>query len=70
MKGVNNNIKNINIPDNQMTQHFDQALSITLPLINEIVTEKQALLGTKFSLNNLFKGNEIKDLIDIKIAGL
>jgi hypothetical protein len=38
-----------------------------MKIISKIVDHKQKELKDRFSLNNLFKGNEIKSLIDIEI---
>ncbi|AZL53764.1 hypothetical protein EI285_03890 [Aliarcobacter skirrowii] len=67
MKMINKNIVNENIPSDTIKIHFNSSFLDSIKIINEIVDEKQKLLGSKFSLNNLFKNSEIKDLIDIKI---
>ena len=53
----------INFKNLKLDQKYDSAVS----LLNDIIDKKKDELKTKFSMNNLFKGNEIKDLIDIKI---
>lgn len=65
MKKLDNKITNgkINFKNLELDQKYDSAVS----LLNDIIDKKKDELKTKFSMNNLFKGNEIKDLIDIKI---
>ncbi|WP_152056017.1 AIPR family protein [Aliarcobacter butzleri] len=67
MKMLNHNILNENIPSDNIKTHFENSFTDSIVIINEIVNEKQKILESKFSLNNLFKNSEIKDLIDIKI---
>ncbi|MDN3642918.1 AIPR family protein [Lutimonas halocynthiae] len=67
MKLLNANILNENIPENQIREHFIQALLVSSTILNSIIQRRQTELGLRFSLNNLFKSNEIKDLIDIEI---
>jgi len=67
MKNVNDNVVNENIPNGQIQEHFETSYAEAIKIILEIVERKQAELKDRFSLNNLFKGNEIKSLIDIEI---
>ena len=57
---------NENIPSNQINQHFSSSFQSAYELMIKIINQKQSELKTKFSMNNLFKGNEIKDLIDLE----
>ncbi len=70
MKKLCKNIINENIPDKQIQVQFKKVFPESIEIINEIIKKKEIDLGAKFSLNNLFKGNEIKDLIDIKIENI
>ncbi|MCA6442218.1 MAG: AIPR family protein [Bacteroidetes bacterium] len=65
MKKYNVNIINENIPEAQIKAHFESAFKSSMALVHKIILQKQLELKTKFSMNNLFKGNEIKDLIDL-----
>ena len=65
MKKFNNNLLNENIPSLQMNTHFQSSFDSAYGLIEGIITRKQDELKSKFSLNNLFKGTEIKALIDL-----
>lgn len=67
MKKLEENILNIKIPDNEIIPHFQKAFDSSINIIKAIVERKKEELQTKFSLNNLFKNNEIKNLIDIEI---
>lgn len=67
MKKHNSNVINENIPSNQIQAHFASSFKSTQPLLEKIIQQKQAELKTKFSMNNLFKGSEIKDLIDLEL---
>ncbi|MBN2590690.1 MAG: AIPR family protein [Sedimentisphaerales bacterium] len=67
MKNMDNNIINENIPTNQIQGLFETSYPQAMEIIENIVKQKQYELGDRFSLNNLFKSNEIKSLIDIKI---
>ena len=67
MKNINDNVANENIPSSQITEHFGKSYSEATNIILKIVERKQAELKDRFSLNNLFKGNEIKSLIDIEM---
>lgn len=69
MKKINKHVMNENIPSENVQGHFEESFSGAYKVILEIIKAKQIELKTKFSLNNLFKGNEIKDLIDIKLDG-
>jgi hypothetical protein len=66
MKLYNPNILNEEIPSNQINQHFASSFENAYELMIKIINQKQLELKTKFSMNNLFKGNEIKDLIDLE----
>ncbi|MEZ4904564.1 MAG: AIPR family protein [Spirosomataceae bacterium] len=66
MKLYNSNVLNENIPSNQINQHFSSSFQSAYELMIKIINQKQSELKTKFSMNNLFKGNEIKDLIDLE----
>lgn len=66
MKLYNKNILNENIPSNQINAHFESSFKTAYELILKIINQKQTELKTKFSMNNLFKGSEIKDLIDLE----
>lgn len=66
MKKYNAHILNENIPENQIKEHFESAFTSTIKLISKIIGQKQLELKSKFSMNNLFKGNEIKVLIDLE----
>mgnify|MGYP005989355819 CR=1 FL=1 len=69
MKMLENNILNENIPNDDMTKtHYPNAFDKSMVIINKIIADKQTVLKTKFSLNNLFKNKEIKDLIDIELG--
>jgi len=66
MKFYNPNVANENIPSNQIGQHFTSSFTSAYDLILKLINQKQLELKTKFSMNNLFKGSEIKDLIDLE----
>ncbi|MBK9793041.1 MAG: AIPR family protein [Sphingobacteriales bacterium] len=66
MKLYNKNILNEKIPSEQIIQHFNSSFESSYTLMEKIIQQKQTELKTKFSMNNLFKGNEIKDLIDLE----
>jgi len=70
MKKFENLILNENIPQDQITTCFQRAFDKAVPVVKSIVNKKQEELGNKFSLNNLFKGSEIKDLIDINFDNI
>lgn len=65
MGRLNKKIMNGNIPfeNIELEQLFQQTMSI----IKEIIEIKKELLKERFSLNNLFKNSEIKDLIDLHL---
>lgn len=65
MKKFNNNLLNENIPTGQILTHLQTSFDEANRLVEDIITKKQAELKSKFSLNNLFKGSEIKALIDL-----
>lgn len=69
MKKINANLLNENIPHHDMDEHFASSFATAMIHINGIIEQKQAELRSKFSMNNLFKGNEIKDLLDLRIDG-
>jgi len=66
MKKYNVNVLNENIPDLQIREHFQSSFVSAYDLMLKIIQQKQVELKTKFSMNNLFKGNEIKDRIDLE----
>jgi hypothetical protein len=66
MKKYNSNVLNEDIPDPYIQEHLKSSFTSAYSLILRIIEQKQTELKTKFSLNNLFKGNEIKDLIDLE----
>ncbi len=66
MKVYNPNVLNENIPPAQIVQHFTSSFESAYDLMIKIIGLKQAELKNKFSMNNLFKGSEIKDLIDLE----
>ncbi len=69
MSCIDSSILNENIPNKIIkSKHYDNAFNKSMEIINKIILDKQALLKTKFSLNNLFKSNEIKALIDLKLG--
>ncbi|MFN7845596.1 MAG: AIPR family protein [Bacteroidota bacterium] len=65
MKKFNSNLLNESIPSTQMSNHLQSSFDSSYGLIESIITKKQLVLKSKFSLNNLFKGSEIKALIDL-----
>ena len=65
MKKFNNNLLNENIPSPQTLTHLQTSFEDAYKLVEDIIANKQAELKSKFSLNNLFKGSEIKALIDL-----
>ncbi|MEI6348883.1 MAG: AIPR family protein [Bacteroidota bacterium] len=65
MKKFNNNLLNENIPSVQILTHFQTSFDSSYKLVEDIIAKKQTELKSKFSLNNLFKGSEIKALIDL-----
>lgn len=67
MNKINNNIQNQNIPSANIRHHFSTSFDSAYKLIEEIIHKKQEELKSKFSMNNLFKSNEIKDLIDLNL---
>lgn len=66
MKKYDPIILNENIPEHQVQPRFATSFNQSYELINKLIIQKQAELKTKFSMNNLFKGNEIKYLIDLE----
>jgi hypothetical protein len=66
MKKYNSNVLNENISDLQIRKQFKSSFASAYDLMLKIIQQKQAELKTKFSMNNLFKGTEIKDLIDLE----
>lgn len=66
MKKINVNILNENILESSIQGDFTESFKSAVKLISKIISTKQIELKTKFSMNNLFKGNEIKDLIDLE----
>jgi hypothetical protein len=68
MKIINVNVLNENIPYESVELHFSTSFSSAFETISQIITNKQQELKTKFSMNNLFKGSEIKDLIDLALG--
>jgi len=65
MGQISPNILNEEIPQEELEKDFLDTIVLAQDLINTIIEEKKNLLDTKFSMNNLFKGTEIKDLMDI-----
>lgn len=66
---IDNNILNENISNNIISsKHYDNAFNKSMKIIIKIIQDKELLLKTKFSLNNLFKSNEIKALIDLELG--
>jgi hypothetical protein len=70
MKKLERNILNENIPALQILQHFRSAFTRAVTIIDKIIEAKQHQLKSKFSMNNLFKGSEIKDLIDLELENV
>lgn len=68
MKKKEVNILNEDIPENDIQKYFKETFLFSIKCIREIIENKKEDLGVKFSMNNLFKGNEIKDLIDLKLG--
>ena len=69
MKFIDENILKDDITDDKiLLKHYDAAFNKSMEIINKIISNKQELLKTKFSLNNLFKSNEIKALIDLELG--
>lgn len=68
MKIININVLNENIPYESVQLHFSTSFNSAFETISQIITNKQQELKTKFSMNNLFKGSEIKDLIDLALG--
>ena len=66
MKKLNANIINENIPESSINSHFDTSFEKAITIITKIIEQKQIELKTKYSMNNLFKNSEIKDLIDLE----
>lgn len=66
MKKLNKNLSNENIPEKNLLPHIQSAFDSAYTLIESIISKKQKELKTKFSMNNLFKGKDIKSLIDIE----
>lgn len=67
MKLLENNLLNQNIPGEQITPHFESSFASAYMVIESIISKKQLELKTKFSMNNLFKGKDIKSLIDLEL---
>lgn len=67
MKKINSVILNENIPQIEIEKHFISSFDKSYKIVTTIIEQKQKELKTKFSMNNLFKGNEIKDLIDLEL---
>lgn len=72
MKKFDTNLldENIIILREKMGTYFEPSFTKSYDLICKIIEKKQEELQLKFSMNNLFKGSEIKALIDISIENL
>lgn len=70
MKLLENNLLKENIPGEQITAHFERSFNSAYVIIESIIINKQIELKTKFSMNNLFKGKEIKSLIDLELESI
>ena len=68
MKQKDKNVFNENIPSEQIKKHFSESFVGAMIHVNKIIEQKQKELKTKFSLNNLFKSKEIKDLMDLELG--
>ena len=68
MGKISKNILNENIPDKNLENDLLEAIDKTIIIVNKIIEQKKKELDSKFSMNNLFKGSEIKDLIDLALA--
>ena len=65
IKKYNQHVLNIAIPEGELPGILEEAYGKAKTTLRTIITKKQAELGERFSLNNLFKNQEIKDLIDL-----
>ncbi len=66
MSKYNKNVNNEHIPNEQVEAHFVSSFKLAYELMERIIQRKTDELKSKFSMNNLFKGSEIKDLIDLE----
>lgn len=67
MGQLDKNILNANRPDSDTQVSLENCFKKAKSIIDKIVETKREELKDRFSYNNLFKSNEIKDLIDIAI---
>lgn len=66
MKCRNPQALNLSIPDSGLPAVLDDAFVKAKAILQKIISAKQAQLRERFSMNNLFKNQEVKDLIDIE----
>lgn len=67
MKKINPELLNIDIHSKELVKYLNPSFTKAVGIIQSIVIQKQAELGTRFSQNNLFKGSDIKVLIDLAL---
>jgi hypothetical protein len=65
IKKYNQHVLNVAIPERELAGIIDEAYGKAKAALKAIIVKKQAELGERFSMNNLFKNQEIKDLIDL-----
>ena len=65
IKKHSQHVLNVSIPEDQLPAAIDGAYNKAKATLIIIIEKKKDELGVRFSLNNLFKNQEIKDLIDI-----
>jgi hypothetical protein len=66
MKSRSPQVLNLDIPEAGLTVVLDAAYDGAKTILQRIVAAKQTQLHERFSMNNLFKNSEIKDLIDVE----
>ena len=66
IKNICPNLLNEDICEKETEKNFSDNISATISIIENIIKQKTDMLKERFSYNNLFKGSEIKDLIDLE----